>query len=164
MSCFEAGRECIVRDANKAIMIHHLDYDQIRSQAARGIIGSQEAFSVFSSPYPFSKPLSRPEPADEPAPGQADEGLPDGDTDLLGLHFDRGDTQEPRKPAHRRPFSFGNQLLVFITFQRGELFVVRSCLSFKCACNFLVNQKSSKCLGTAVSRATRVPSAIWTGS
>ena len=93
-------------------------HDQIRSQAARGIIGSrfmldQEAFSVFSGPYPFSNPPSRPEPSDDPAPCQhsAEESLPDGDTDLLGLHSDRGDAQEPRKPAHRdpahRPFSFG---------------------------------------------------------
>ena len=107
------GRSCpcrALRTARNAIMIHHLDFDQIRSQAARNIIGAkymldQESFSVFSGPYPFSNPPSHPEPADDPAPGQhaADEGPTDGDTDLLGLNSDKGEAQEPRKPAYREP-------------------------------------------------------------
>ncbi|CAE7203992.1 unnamed protein product [Symbiodinium natans] len=106
MSCFEDGRECIVRDDNKSIMIHRLDYELIKSQAAQGIIGSkfmldQESFSVFSGPYPFDNPPSLPEPSDGPAPSNraADDGRTDADTDLLGLRSDKGDAQEPRRPA-----------------------------------------------------------------
>ena len=75
MSCFEDGRECVVRDDNNSIMIHSLDYELIKSQAAQGIIGSKfmldtESFSVFSGPYPFDNPPSLPEPADGPATEQ----------------------------------------------------------------------------------------------
>ena len=117
MSCFEEGRECVVRDARKAIMIHRLDYEQIRSQAAQGSISARfmldtEAFSVFSGEYPFTNPPSTPEPAHDSAPGKnaADDGTVDNDTDLLGLLTDKGDAHEPRRPAPREPargpFSF----------------------------------------------------------
>ena len=98
-------------------MIHRLDYEQIRSQAAQGSISARfmldtEAFSVFSGEYPFTNPPSTPEPADDSAPGKnaADDGTVDNDTDLLGLLTDKGDAHEPRRPAPREPargpFSF----------------------------------------------------------
>ena len=110
MSCFEDGRECIVRDDNNSIMIHSLDYELIKSQAVQGIIGSKfmldsESFSIFSGPYPFDNPPSLSEPADGPAPGNraADDGRTDADTDLLGLLSDKGDAHEPRRSAFRDP-------------------------------------------------------------
>ena len=108
MSCFEDRRECIVRDDRNSIMIHRLDYELIKSQAAQGIIGSefmlgQESFAVFSGPYPFDNPPSLPESADDPAPGKhaTEDGQADADTDILCLLSNKVDAQEPRRPAPR---------------------------------------------------------------